>query len=203
MRTNGWVLVAGFALVVVVSAAVVSTSALTAVTLSRETTVSVTADDAALVTLVDGHPGGGFVAQTSGSTLEIDLTRGGGSGANANATVELGSAADPIGNHAFYLEHRGDAPANVSFEYSLDGSTGAGEASGPQSLVFTFSLDAGDDGTVDSSASVSENTGSTTATIVGVQPGDPVYATVVINTSGLSQASDLSGNLGVTVTEGT
>ncbi|HKJ57812.1 MAG TPA: hypothetical protein VKA37_01175, partial [Halobacteriales archaeon] len=113
MRTNGWLLVAGFALVVVVSVAVVSTSAFTTVTLDRETTVSVTADDAALVTLADGHPGGGFVEQTSTSTLEIDLTRGGASGANADATVELGSTADPIGDHAFRIEHRGDAPANV------------------------------------------------------------------------------------------
>lgn len=203
MRTNGWLLVAGFALVVVVSAAVVSTSAFTTVTVSREATVSVTADDDALVTLVDGHPGDGFVEQTSTSTLEIDLTRGGASGANANATVELGSTTDPIGDHAFRIEHRGDAPANLSFQYGLDGSAGAGEDSGPQSLVFTFSHDAGDDGTVDTSVSVSENTGATTATIAGVQPGDPVYATVVVNTTGLSQASDLSGTLGVTVTEGT
>ena len=202
MRTNGWLLVAGFALVVVVSAAVVSTSAFTTVTLSRETSVSVTADDDALVTLVDGHPGDGFVEQTSTSTLEIDLTRGGASGANTNATVELGSTSDPIDDHAFRVEHRGDAPANLSFQYGLDGS-GAGEASGPQSLVFTFAHDAGDDGTVDTSVSLSENTGSTNATIAGVQPGDPVYATVVVNTTGLSQASDLSGTLGVTVTEGT
>lgn len=203
MRTNGWLLVAAFALVVLVSAGLVSTSAFTSVTLNREATVSVTADDASLVRLVDGHPGGGLVEQTSGSTLAIDFTRGGAGGANANATIALGSPAEPIGDHAFRIEHRADAASDVTLSYRLDGTTGAGESGGPESLEFTFYHDDGDDGVVDSQVAVSENTGSTNATLSGVDPGDPVYATIEVDTNGLSSANDLSGTLHVTVAEGT
>lgn len=202
MRTNGWQLVSAFVLVVLVAVAVVSTSAFTSMSLSRETTVSVTADEGALVTLTDGHPGGGFVEQTDGSTLAIDLTRGGAGGANANASFELGSPTDPIADHAFRIDHRGDVPADVTVRYELAESATAGEAGGPESLVFTLSHDAGDDGDVDAQVTVSENTGSTNATLAGVAPGDPVYATVAVDTTGLSRASDLSGTLHVTASGG-
>lgn len=198
MGTNGWRLVGAFALVAVVAVGVVSTSALTSVTMSRDASVSVTADDAAMFALVDGHPNTGLVEQTSGSTLAIDLTLGGATGANANATVVLGSTAGPISDHAFRMEHRGDYPSNLTASYSLSGSTGAGESTGPASLVFTLYHDAGDDGDVDAQASANENDGSTNATISGVAPGDPVYATVEINTSGLSATNDLTGTLELT-----
>lgn len=202
MRTNGWLLVGAFAIVTVVAAGVVSTSAFTSVTVTRESTVSVTADEAAMLTLVDGHPDSGLVEQIGNDTLEIDLTLGGADGANANATVELGSTDQPITDHAFRLEHRGTTPANVTFSYALDGSSDAGGSGSPESLVVTAFHDAGNDGDVDAQASLSENTGSTDATLVGVAPRDPVYATVVINTSGLSQANDLSGALEITATGG-
>ena len=194
MRTNGWLLVSAFALVIVVSAAVVSTSAFTTVTVNRDTTVSVTADDAAMVTLVDGHPDGAFVEQTGGSTLEIDLTGGGADGANTNATIELGDPDGPITDHAFRIEHRGNVASDVTLGYALD-APGAADPGSPESFAVTLSHDAGDDGNVDAQATLSENTGSTNATVSGVEPGDPVYATVVVNTTGLSLASDLSGTL--------
>lgn len=202
MRSNGWLLVGAFALVTLVVAGVVSTSAFTSLTVTRESTVSVKADDAALVSLIDGHPDGGLVEKTDDATLEIDLTRGGGAGANANATIELGSTDQPITDHAFRLEHRGTGPSNVTFSYGLAASTGASDADSPESLVFTLYHDAGADGDVDDQASLSENTGASNATVTGVAPDDPVYATVVINTSGLSEASDLSGSLDVSVAGG-
>lgn len=202
MRSNGWLLVGAFALVTLVAAGVVSTSAFTSVTVTRESTVSVTADDAALVSLIDGHPDGGLVEQTDDATLEIDLTRGGGAGANANATLELGSTDQPITDHAFRLEHRGTRLNNVTFSYELAASTGASDTDSPESLVFTFYHDAGDDGDIDEQTSLSENTGASNATLTSVAPDDPVYATVVINTSGLSETSDLSGSLDISVAGG-
>lgn len=202
MRTKGWLLVAAFAIVVLATASAFSTTAFTSVTVDREATATVEADDSAYVSLIDGHPGEGFVEQTDASTLAIDLTRGGAAGTNRDANVTLGSTDDPADDHAFRIEVRGDRARDLGLGYELASTATAGEASGPESLTFRFYHDGGDDGSIDATAAVSENAATAEATLDDVAPGDPVYAVVVVDTTGLSPASDLSGSLEVTAGEG-
>ena len=202
MRTNGWLLAAGFAIVVVATASVLSTTAFTSVTLDRSATATVDADDSAYVSLIDGHPDGGFVEQTDGATLAIDLTRGGAAGANRDANFTLGSTDDPVADQAFRIVILGDRPRDVDVSYALADSATAGESTGPESLTFHFYHDDGDDGSIDATATVTENSATSNATLTGVEVGDPVYAAVVVDTTGLSTTSDLSGTLSVTVKEG-
>lgn len=201
MRTKGWLLVAGFALVVVAAASVLSTTAFTSVTVERGATATVVADDTAYLSLIDGHPDGGFVEQTDAATLAIDLTRGGAAGANRDANVTLGSTDDPVGDHAFRIVVRGDRPRDLDLGYTLAGTATSGESTGPASLTFHFYHDDGDDGSIDATATVDENTPTSNATVSGIAAGDPVYAAVVIDTTDLSPSADLSGALEVTARE--
>lgn len=202
MRTKGWLLVAAFAIVVFAAASAFSTTAFTSVTVERGATATVVADDSAHVSLIDGHPGEGFVEETDGSTLAIDLTRGGAAGTNRDASVTLGSPDGPVDDHAFQIVVRGDRSRDLDLGYDLAASANSGEATGPESLTFQFYHDGGDDGSIDATATVSENTATSNATLYDVGAGDPIYAVVVVDTGGLSTASDLSGSLEVTAREG-
>lgn len=173
-----------------------ATSAFTTTELTREVNVSVTTDASGLLALRDGHPDAGFVEDTGDGRLTIDFTRGGSAGANPNATFDLGSTADPVGDHAFRVVNGGNIARDVRLQYTL--AAGSAAAGGDRALVIRGYRDTDGDGTVDSQATLSENTGDSQATLGPVAPDGTVYVVVSVDTSGLDSGADLSGRLNVT-----
>lgn len=170
-----------------------SSSAFSNATLERESTVSVTTDDDALIALIDGHPGSGLIEQTDGGTIEIDFGRGGAAGATERTMFEFGSTTEPASNHGFRIVNQGPNPRGLTVSFSLAGSDGGDAA---RNVVFRFYHDAGTDGSIDATRSVSEEDGQ--ATIPSVAPGDTVYVVVTVDTRNLGAGADLSGDLSVT-----
>lgn len=170
-----------------------SSTAFTSADVDREATVAVAADDAALLALTDGHPGDGLVEQTGAGTLEIDFGLGGGTGANEDAVFDFGSTSTPTSNHAFRIANRGTGARSLDLAFALSGSDGGDPAA---NVEFTFYLDTGTDGTIDSTLSTSEEDAG--VTFSSVAPGDTVYAVVTVDTRDLGASSaDLSGELSV------
>jgi hypothetical protein len=183
-----------FAVVLVALAVAVlaSTVALSSVSGDRTTEVSVASDATAYLALEDGHPAGGLVRQTGEGTLAIDFTYGGGAGANAASQYVLGSTQTPIGNHAFAVHNRGTMPVNLTLRYDL---ASGGQSGGPESVRFDLFVDRGGDGSIDGTETLTENTGTNTATVAGLAPGESVYVVLVVDTAGLGPGSDLGGEL--------
>ncbi|MDX1744680.1 MAG: hypothetical protein R3324_01975, partial [Halobacteriales archaeon] len=174
------------------------TAAFTGVQAERSVTVSVAADQQALLALADGHPGG-LVEETGDGQLTIDFAQAGGLGANEDAVFKLGDPSGPQANHAFRIVNQGTQPRDLQFEYTL--GSGGGDPDPDENLLFTFHWDTTGDGTPDDSVTVSEKSGFTTASIPGVEVGQAVYVVVTVDTRGLSQTSDLSGDLTIRATD--
>lgn len=199
MRVNSsWLLVVVALGLTVAVTAVFSLSATTSVTADRESNVTIVNDEASLLTLIDGHPNEGLVESLDEGVLSIDLTRAGADGANRDATIRLGSVNTPETDHAFRIVNQGTQTRSITAQYDLDT---AGAGGGADNLRFTLAHDAGNDGTIDATATATENTGSS-ANVSGVDPGDPVYVTIRIDTQGLSAVDDLSGQLNLTAVGG-
>lgn len=179
-------------LVIAVVALTFPTGAFTATTVERGVTVSVAEDAEGLVALIDGHPGG-LVEQTSGGVLTIDFTNGGGQGANEEATFTLGSHNTPMSNNAFRIVNQGKQPRDFDFSYSLSNS--ASDSDSDENLLFTFYFDTNDDNVLESFTVSEENT---QVSIPSVGVGESIYVIVELDSNGLTQSADLSGNLEVT-----
>lgn len=185
--------IVGFvALVLLVSSALAS-SAYSSASLERDATVSVTTDDDALISLIDGHPGSGLVEQTSDGTIEIDFRRGGASGVTERALFEFGDTATPASNHAFRIVNRGPGARDLTVSFALAGSD---EGDAAQNVLFRFYHDAGSDGSIDTTRTTSEE--DVDSTIPSVAPGDTVYVVVTVDTRNLGAGADLSGDLSIT-----
>lgn len=193
-----WAIVMAVGVVAVTGAVVFPTAAFTGVQAERGVTVSVAQDQQALLALVDGHPGG-LVEETGDGQLTIDFSQGGGSGANEDAIFKLGDPDNPQPNHAFRVVNQGTQPRSLEFQYTLAQS--GGDPDQDQNLLFTFHYDTTGDGTVDDSVSVSEKSGFTTATVPDVGVGQAVYVVVTVDTRGLTQTGDLTGDLKIRATD--
>lgn len=184
--------------IAVAGAVVIPTGAFTSVEAERGVTVSVASDQQALLALVDGHPGG-LVEETGQGQLTIDFAQAGGAGANEDAVFKLGDPNAPQTDHAFRIANQGTQSRDLEIQYTL--ASGASDADSDENLEFTFHYDSTGDGNVDASASVSEESGSTAASIPDVGVGQAVYVVVSVDTKGLNQANDLSGDLRIRATD--
>lgn len=199
MKRNKAILVFALIVILVTIAVVFPTAAFTGTAVERSATISVAADEAALVALIDGHPTGGFIEQSADGSLEIDFSRGGGQGANFAAVFNLGDESDVENNHAFRIVNQGTQSRDLELEYTLNPGSTDGD-SGTRNLLFTFYYDGNDDGNLES-YTLSEHPGDNQAIIPDVDVGDAVYVTIRIDTRGLSATSDLSGDLEVSAKE--
>lgn len=172
-------------LAVVVVSATLGASAYTTGSLTRSSSVDVVSDDAGLIGLTDGTSGD-LVYQNTDGQLAIDFAQGGATGANTNATFELGNPSDPTNATAFNITNQDATAHDLSVSY-----TGAG-ATGDSTNAIEFQIY---DSTGTSVGTVSEE--STSATINGVGSGETLYVVIVVDTTGLSSADDLSGTLEV------
>lgn len=185
--------VVAFAALVLFASTAFSSTAFSSAEVDRGISVSVDADDSALIALVDGHPQNGLVEQASSGTLTIDFRRGGASGPNEDALFEFGSTPSPASNHAFRIENTGDYAKPLTMSFTLTGSDGDDPAA---NVEFTFFVDLGSDGSIEDTVTVSEESGQ--ASTIDVGPNDVVYVAVTVDTQGLGGSTDLSGDLSIT-----
>lgn len=188
------------ALVVAAIVGAVSTGALSSVSAERDVTISVATDDTALLALRDGHPNAGLVDQESNGVLTLRFDRHGGDGINWNFVTTLGDPADPTNNHAFSIDNDGTQTRSIDLEYSLAPGATDGDTS-VRNAIYTFHVDRGADGTIESTVEISEHSGDRTATIADVTTTDQIYVTIRFDTVGIGDASDLSGTLRIAAGE--
>jgi hypothetical protein len=173
----------------IVASSIISATAFTTATLSRDTTVNVVSDSNGIIALTDGTSGG-LVDQVDGE-LKIDFTNAGsGVGANVNSRYELGDPNNPTSEMAFNITNQDTVDHDLSIEYT--GADDEGE-SGNQIEFQVY------DGNGDHLTTVSE--GSTVSIgSADFTSGDTLYVVVVVDTSGMSTSGDLSGTLNITAT---
>ena len=169
---------------VIIVAATLGASAYTSGTVKRSSTVNVVNDDTGLLALADGTSGG-LVFQNASGALEIDFTKGGAGGVNAESHYELGNPADAVNQSAFNITNLDAESHDITVSY-----TGANAGDADANIEFQI---------YDSSkvkiATVSEEV--TSDTITGAASGATYYVVIVVDTNGVSSGTDLSGTLEV------
>lgn len=188
------------ALVVAALIGAVSTGALSSVSAERDVTISVATDDTSLLALRDGHPNAGLVEQDSDGVLTLRFDRHGGNGINWNFVTTLGDPSNPASNHAFSIDNDGTQTRSIDLEYTLAPGATDGDTS-VRNAVYTFHVDRGADGTVESTVEISEHSGDRTASIPDVKTTDRIYVTIRFDTVGIGDASDLSGTIRISAGE--
>lgn len=176
--------IAGVAVALILVAATLGASAFTSGTVTRTSNVNVVNDDTGLLALSDGTSGG-LVYQNASGALEIDFTKGGAGGVNAESHYELGNPSDAKNQSAFDITNLDAESHDITVKY-----TGAGAGDADANIQFQVY-----DSTNTKVATVSEE--STSDTITGAASGDTYYVVVVVDTHGVSSSTDLSGTLEV------
>jgi hypothetical protein len=169
----------------------IGASAFTAATVERSATVDVVADNDGLLALTDGNSGDLVSQDGSTEQLGIDLESGTASGANPNATFELGNPADPTVSNAFTIENQDAEQHQINVEYT--GATTNGE----DNLKFDIYDNTG--------ASVGTVTEEGTTASFTAPAAETFYTVVTVDTGGgsaatdLTSADDLSGTISLTI----
>ena len=168
----------------------IGASAFTAATVERSATVDVVADEDGLLALTDGNSGNLVSQDGDTEQLGIDLESGTASGANPNATFELGNPDDPTVSNAFTIENQDAEPHQINVEY-----TGATTNEEDNLIIDIYDGD-GNVETVteeDTSASFAAPAAKTFYTVVTIDTGGGNAAT------DLTSADDLSGTISFTI----
>lgn len=179
--------IAALAMAIIAVSATLGASAYTTGSVSRSTSVDVVSDDAGLIALADGTSGG-LVTQTSNGKLAIDFTKGGAGGVNPDASYTLGSTADPVNQTAFTVSNLDAESHDLTIEYTGVAAGATGDATANIQFKVYNSTGA-------SVATISEE--STSATVTGVASGSTLNVVTVVDTTGLTNATSLSGTLKV------
>ena len=170
------------AVAIVAVSATLGASAYTTGSVSRSANINVVSDDAGLIALSDGTSGD-LVTQTNGK-LSIDFTKGGAGGVNPDARYELGDTSDPANKTAFNVTNLDAEDHSLDIEY-----TGA-DTDGTAHLTFHVFDDTGAE-----VATVTEENGVQSTGTVG--SGSTLNVVMVVDTTGLTNSTDLSGTLKV------
>ncbi|WP_336024636.1 hypothetical protein [Halobellus salinisoli] len=172
------------ALVLVVASASFAATAFTTGSVDRQANVNVVNDDTGLIALEDGTSGG-LVFQNSTGALEIDFTKGGAGGVNTAAHYELGDPNNGNTSYAFNITNLDAESHDITLSYS--GSDSEDTDANIQFQVYDST------GTLVDTADEEGNS----ASLTGVASGGVHYVVIVVDTHGLTNASDLSGTLTV------
>lgn len=171
------------AVAIIAVSATLGASAYTTGSVSRSANINVVSDDAGLIALADGTSGDLVWQQTNG-TLGIDFTKGGAGGVNPEAHYELGNPSDPTNQTAFNITNLDAEDHSFSIEY-----TGADTDTTPH-LTFHVYDSAG----TEVATATEENGAQSTGTVAS---GSTLYVVMVVDTTGLTNSTDLSGTLQV------
>jgi hypothetical protein len=178
--------IAGVSMMLIVAAATLGASAYTSASVERTSNVNVVNDDTGLLALEDGTSGD-LVFQNSSGALEIDFTQGGAGGVNTNATYTLGNTSSSTTQTAFNLTNLDAESHDITLSY-----TGSDAEDTDENLQFRVYNSTGSKITT-----VSEE--SDAMTLNGVASGETHYVVIVVDTHGVSNETDLSGTLEVSV----
>ncbi|WP_254534839.1 hypothetical protein [Halomarina litorea] len=171
-------------MVLIIVAATLGASAYTSGTVERSSNVNVVNDDTGLLALADGTSGP-LVFQNASGALEIDFTKGGAGGVNAESHYELGNPSDAINQSAFKISNLDAESHDITVSY-----TGAGAGDADANIEFQIY-----DSSNTQVATISEE--STSDTITGAAAGATYYVVIVVDTNGVTSSTDLSGTLTV------
>ena len=170
-------LLIGLALVVM-SASVVGAASYTSATVDREASIGVSADDTAIIGLDPGPVDG--VWKTNG---KLDIELGQDDGLNNQATFRFGDSSDVQNTYAFRVVNNGDSDYTFDISYSLDGTD---PDSGTQNVKFDFYA-------ADSPSAVTVDEDNNQE--ITMSAGEIRYVVIVVDTSSINGAGDLSGTL--------
>lgn len=173
------------AVAIIAVSATLGASAYTTGSVSRSANVNVVSDDAGLIALADGTSGD-LVWQQSNGMLAIDFTNGGAGGVNPEAHYELGNPDDPTNQTAFNITNLDAESHSLTVEYT---GADASAVDGTDNIQFQIYDGNGNVKTV------SEE--STSATVSDVASGSTLNVVMVVDTTGLTNSTDLSGTLQV------
>ncbi|MFC7165461.1 hypothetical protein [Halospeciosus flavus] len=180
------------ALVLVAVSAVVGASAFTTATLDRDANVDVVTDQAGIVGLTAGI-NSGIISPNSDGALTIDFAQNNVSGANVNATFELGENsttadfANGTSPYAFKLTNQDTVDHSFVLDYAPDSDNDNIASVKFEVYSDTPTANPVHEGTVDDETATSSG--------FTVAPGKSLYV-VILNTNGLvAGTDDLSGTL--------
>jgi hypothetical protein len=178
------------ALLLLVAAASIGTSAFTTASIDRASNIDVVADDQGLLALVDGTSGP--LVYLNNEQLAIDVEQGTAAGVNTDAQFVLGDTADSVAEHAFAVVNNDAESHLIIAEYAA----GSDDANDDENVVFAVF-----DASGNSVATLSEESG---AQSFDAGAGETFYVVVTIDTGHetttvLTSSTDLSGTLSFTV----
>lgn len=173
-----------FAAALTVVASVFGASAFTSGYVDRTSTIALTGDATGLIGLTDGNSGD--LVQITGDELTIDFAAPtGSSGANVDALYWLGDNSSGNVTYAFAITNNDASSHNVRMNYTMtsdpDGAT--------ENVKFVM-YDANNGLLLQETEAAGVAT-----TASAITEGTTVYVVVMVDTSGLTSASDLSGTL--------
>lgn len=175
--------VIGIAALVMLVGALVASTAFTNATVERDTNIDVVDDTSAPISLNDGNSGNAVYLASNGE-VKVDFTNpSGSSGVNPNATYELGDVTDANNVSAFNVTNSDSQSHDLKFSYAFDGSDPAGSV---ENVNFTLYDNSGNKlGSATDGSSVTQTFSSS----------QTVYVVVTVNSTTLTNSSDLSGTL--------
>lgn len=166
----------------VLGTVVFGASAFTSAELDRQANIDVVADDQGLVTLLPGDSQSATL--NSSGELEIDAAPGA-DGVNVEGLFTYGSESEPVEDNLFAIENGNGESFDLDVGYETDdGNNGS-------AVEFRVYDDAGTElATVE---------GNGTEQTVTLDSAETVYVVMEIDTQGLGQSEDLSGELQLSV----
>jgi hypothetical protein len=179
-----------------VASSFVGAAAFTSATVTRDSTVGVSADTSALVGLEPGSVNG--VSETSEGKLNVNLA-GTATGLNIDSTFTYGDASSVSSSnaYAFKMTNGYDGKQTYTVEYKQDSSTFSDSAGSTDNLKFEFYT--GD------STPLTDSTGDNVVITEGgngqsfeLTSGQTVYVVISVDTNGLVSSDDLSGQIKIT-----
>ena len=166
-------------------AATLGASAYTTGSVSRSANIDVVSDDVGLIGLSDGTSGD-IVTQTAGGELSIDFAVGTASGVNPNAQYEVGDIANSNTTMAFNVSNLDSEAHSLTIDYTADDTT---VNDGTANVKFRVFDSAGTDlGTASEESPLTVNS---------VAAGSTLNVVIVVDTTGLTNSTSLSGTLEV------
>ena len=181
------ILVVGF----LVASSFVGTAAFTSATVTRSSSVGVSADNSAVIKL-DANEDVAGVSDVDG---KLNIALGNGKGLNTDAEFDYGDSSSPSTTYAFTMTN--SAASSVAFTVNYAEGSSFSDSNSDSNLNFEFYKSNGNPITDSSSTDVvitEEGTGQTFT----LSSGTTVYIVITVDTSGLAKDDDLSGDLEIT-----
>jgi len=180
------ILVVGF----LVASSFIGTAAFTSATVTRGSSVGVSADDGAVIGLTAGNVAG---VSDTGDKLNVDL--GNGNGLNIESSFDYGDSSAPSSTYAFSMTNNADSELDFTVNYINVDPDAADKTS---NLKFKFYNSDGTALTESSSSTevvITEEGGGQTFSLSSAQT---VYVVITVDTTGLTSSDDLSGDIEIT-----